>query len=92
MQLISVERHVSPAKLDILAVETWPIWTKEVSTFDWHYDAAETCYILEGEAVVTPKDGAAVTLRTGDLVHFAAGLECTWQVIEPIEKHYLLKG
>jgi uncharacterized cupin superfamily protein len=29
-------------------VEAWPIWEKEVSRFDWHYDATEECFILEG--------------------------------------------
>ena len=30
------------------AVHSWPIWEKEVSTFDWRYDDSETCLVLEG--------------------------------------------
>ena len=22
----------------------WPVWTKEVSRFDWQYDSVEECY------------------------------------------------
>lgn len=91
MPEIVIEHHASPAKLDTMAVDSWPTWSKEVSVFDWHYDREEVCYILEGEAIVTPKKGEPVTIRRGDLVHFPAGLSCTWQVIEPIEKHYLFK-
>ena len=25
-------------QLNTLKITTWPIWTKEPSTFDWHYD------------------------------------------------------
>ncbi len=91
MNWITVEHDPSPMKLDVLDVEDWPIWTKEVSTFEWTYDSTEVCYILEGEAIVTPQDGEPVTLRAQDLVNFSAGLHCTWQVVEPITKHYLLK-
>ena len=33
-------------------VTSWPIWEKEVSRFDWHYDSVEECYLLEGKVVV----------------------------------------
>ena len=33
-------------------VLSWPIWTKEVSRFDWHYDSVEECYVLNGKVVV----------------------------------------
>ena len=89
MSEITVEHNVSPAKLDAMNVDAWPIWEKAVSTFDWHYDQGETCYILEGEAVVTTKAGEAVTIQRGDLVRFPAGLDCTWEIVEAIEKHYI---
>ena len=89
MSGITIEHNVSPAKLDAMGVDGWPIWEKEVSTFDWHYDREEICYVLEGEAVVTPKSGEAVTIQRGDLVRFPASLDCTWQIVEAIEKHYI---
>lgn len=91
MSQIQVEHHVSPAKLDTLAVDSWPIWSKEISTFDWHYDSEEICYILEGEAIVTPTGGEPVTIKRGDLVHFPAGMSCVWEIVEDIEKHYTFK-
>jgi len=91
MLRIHIEHNVSPVKLDTLAVDSWPVWSKEQSRFDWHYEQEEICYILEGEAIVTPENGTAVTITRGDLVHFPAGLTCVWEVTEPIEKHYTFK-
>ncbi len=90
MKQIRVERDADPARLRQLGVERWPTWTKEVSTFPWTYDAEETCYFLEGEVVVTPEGGAAVTVGKGDLVTFPAGMSCTWDVRRPVRKHYRL--
>jgi len=91
MNDITVEHHVSPVKLDMLEVDSWPIWSKEESEFDWHYDQAETCYILEGLAIVTPEQGEAVEIGEGDLVTFAKGLSCRWEIREAIKKHYIFK-
>jgi len=88
MTAITIEHNVSPAKLDIMAVDRWPTWSKEESTFDWHYDQEEICYILEGMAIVTPSGGEPVTIQRGDLVRFPAGMDCTWEIREAIEKHY----
>ena len=45
---IEIEKP-SKGKLEKDGIEDWPIWEKEISTFDWHYDEKETCYILEGK-------------------------------------------
>jgi len=88
MDIITIEHNVSPAKLDVLYVDDWPVWNKEISEFDWQYDSNETCYIVEGKAIVTPENGEPVTIETGDMVNFPKGLKCAWKIIEPIEKHY----
>ena len=88
MDSIIIEHRVSPAKLDVLFVDDWPIWEKEVSEFDWEYDKTETCYIVEGEAIVTPVDQDPVTITEGDMVTFPKGMKCTWKITEAIEKHY----
>lgn len=88
MDKILVERNPSPAKLEVIGVYDWPIWTREVSTFDWHYDERETCYLLDGEAVVTPEGGEPVEIARGDLVTFPAGMSCTWEIRAPVRKHY----
>ena len=88
MDPILVEHNPSPMKLDVIGVYDWPIWNKEPSTFPWIYDQKETCYLLEGEAVVTPDGGAPVTIVEGDLVMFPAGMSCTWEIRRPVSKHY----
>ena len=83
---ITVEEP-SAQRLKALKVSTWPIWEKEPSTFEWHYDEPETCYFLEGEVVVKTAQGS-VTITTGQLVTFPKGLDCTWQVKRAVRKHY----
>lgn len=88
MDSIIIEHNVTPAKLDVLYVDDWPIWTKEVSEFDWEYDKSETCYIVEGSAVVTAEGQQPVTIGEGDMVTFPKGMKCRWKITEAIEKHY----
>lgn len=38
--------------------------------------------------MVTPNGAAPVSIAAGDLVIFPAGMFCTWQVIQPVRKHY----
>ncbi|MFH1790874.1 MAG: cupin domain-containing protein [Candidatus Omnitrophota bacterium] len=78
----------SKEKLAKMGVSSWPIWEKEKSKFDWHYDDKETCYILEGKVTVTGKDGQRVNFAAGDLVVFPSGLSCVWEIHEPVRKHY----
>jgi hypothetical protein len=74
-------------RLEELDVRSWPIWTKEPSRFDWHYDDEETCYFLEGQVTVSTDKGE-VEIGTGDLVTFPKGLSCTWHVKQAVRKHY----
>jgi uncharacterized cupin superfamily protein len=90
MDRILVEHEPSPMKLEVLRVDGWPIWAKEQSEFPWHYEQTETCYLLEGEALVTPEGGKAVRIAQGDLVTFLPGLVCTWKITSPVRKHYRL--
>lgn len=89
MSKIEVEREPAAEALKERGVFDWPIWTKEASTFPWTYDSSETCYLLEGEVVVTPDGGEPVEIRKGDLVTFPAGMSCTWEVRRPVRKHYV---
>jgi len=88
---IQCEHKPSPAKLEVLHVDHWPVWKKEVSRFLWHYDQTETCYVLCGRFRVTPAGGEPRGFGRGDLVRFPAGITCTWEVLEPVEKHYKLE-
>jgi uncharacterized protein len=77
--------------LEERGVSSWPTWEKEVSRFDWHYDDPEECYLLEGKVVVKTPDGNQVEFGKGDFVTFPKGLSCTWDVKEPVRKHYRFK-
>lgn len=76
-----------PAQGELDRLKTWPIWTCDVSRFDWHYDEQETCLILEGRVTVEA-EGHSVSFGPGDLVIFPRGLDCVWNVTEPVKKHY----
>ncbi|MDI6606042.1 MAG: cupin domain-containing protein [Candidatus Omnitrophota bacterium] len=78
-------------QLKNLGVFGWPIWEKEVSKFDWHYDDIEQCYFLEGRVTVETKDGKKVEFGKGDFVSFPKGLSCVWEIKEPVKKHYNFK-
>ena len=88
MDKILVEKNASSMKMDVLGVYDWATWEKEVSEFPWEYKMTESCYIIDGEAIVTPEDGEPVTIERGDYVIFPKGMKCTWKIIEPIEKYY----
>ncbi|MFC1868833.1 cupin domain-containing protein [Thermodesulfobacteriota bacterium] len=79
-----------PKKEDIEkeGVTSWPIWEKEVSRFDWHYDDIEECYLLEGKVVIETGSGERVEFGKGDFVTFPKGLSCVWDIKEPVRKHY----
>jgi uncharacterized cupin superfamily protein len=85
--MIHVEKPTEE-KLMELKVRSWPVWEKDVSEFPWEYDETETCYILEGEAIVTPDSGKPVKFGKGDFVVFSDGLKCVWKINAPIRKHY----
>jgi uncharacterized protein len=81
----------SDEQLKKMGVFNWPIWTKEVSRFDWSYDSVEECLLLEGQVTVETKDGESVSFGKGDFVTFPKGLSCTWDVKKPVKKHYNFK-
>lgn len=86
--MIQIIHQPSDNQLTQLGVRQWPIWEKEISQFPWFYDTEETCYILEGEVWVTPEGQSPQKIKQGDLVVFAQGLQCTWDIRQPIRKHY----
>lgn len=92
MNQIVVEHNPDSSRLDTLGVTKWPTWSKEVSVFPWFFHEQEIAWILEGECVITPDGGTPVTFGKGDLVTFPAGLKASWEVKQPLYKHYHLDG
>lgn len=85
--MIGIERPDEKG-LSKKGVRSWPVWEKEVSEFPWEYGMEEICFILEGEATITPEKGDPVNIKPGDLVTFPRGLKCRWEITSPIRKHY----
>ena len=83
---IKIEKP-DPQQLEAMQIKSWPIWECDPSTFDWHYDQQETCYVLEGEITVKTAE-EEVSIGPGDFVTFPKGLDCTWTVSKAVRKHY----
>ena len=77
-----------PTEQEAVEMKSNPVWTCEVSEFDWHYDSEETCLIIEGEVTVS-YNGENVSFGAGDYVIFPKGLSCIWKVSKPVRKHYI---
>ncbi len=77
-----------PTESEIASTGNWGVWGKEPSTFPWHYDEKETCYILEGSAEVEAEDGTIISFGQGDWVEFEQGIDCTWKISKTIKKRY----
>lgn len=79
----------SPSDEEIAACKKWGTWGCEASKFPWTYGSSETCYLLEGEVVVTPESGGQpVSIKAGDIATFPAGMSCTWDVKVAVNKHF----
>ena len=76
------------SKVEELGIKNWPIWTCDVSSFNWTYENKETFLLLEGEVTVRPEGGESINFSAGDLVTFPAGMNCRWEVHKAVRKHY----
>lgn len=85
---ITINKTPSKEELNALNVFNWPIWEKEASEFPWYYDDKETCYIIEGQVIITPENGDPVEINEGNLVTFPRGMSCTWKITKDLRKHY----
>jgi len=70
-----------------LGIDSWPIWEKEISRFNWTYSGDEQCYIIDGEFSVETDDGN-YDIKPGDFVVFKKGLSCVWDIKKSVKKHY----
>jgi uncharacterized protein len=87
---IEVVVQPPPDFLEKKGVFDWGTWGCGVSTFPWTYGESESCYLLAGKVTVTPSDGRKpASFGKGDFVTFPAGMSCTWEVTEPVKKHFL---
>ena len=80
-------KHLSETEIQEKRIKSWPIWTCGISEFDWEYSEQESCLFLEGQVEVTTAS-ETVRFSTGDFVVFPKGLQCKWNVIQAVTKHY----
>ena len=80
-------KHLSESNIAEKNILQWPIWTCEISEFDWEYSDEEACLLLEGEVEVS-SEFETVRFSAGDFVVFPKGLKCRWKVMQPVRKHY----
>ncbi len=85
MQITVETIHTSEA--EARGILAWPVSSRDVSRYTWHYDATEICYIAEGRARIETEDGN-VEVEKGDLITLPAGLQCAWVIQERLVKHY----
>ena len=78
---------LSNEEISNLGILAWPIWSCDVSEFDWEYSDEESCLLLEGEVEVK-SEFETVRFSAGDFVIFPRGLKCHWKVTSPVRKHY----
>ena len=85
---MKIEKKIlTKEQIEEMGIESWPIWSKEPSSFEWFYDSTEMAYILSGKVVVKT-ESEEIEINKGDFVVFPKGLNCTWNIIEKIRKHF----
>ncbi|CAL5185026.1 unnamed protein product [Lathyrus oleraceus] len=89
---VKIEKNPSKSKLSELGVSSWPKWEGGPLKIPWFFENEETMYLLEGKVKVTvEKSVGSFGIGGGDLVVFPKGMNITWEVTEPVKKHYSLK-
>ena len=80
-------KQISESEIAEKNILKWPIWSCEVSEFDWKYSDEEAYLVLEGEVEVS-SEFETIQFSAGDYVIFPKGLKCHWKVTKPVRKHY----
>lgn len=68
------------------------IWTCRVGRFRIDFGRDEFIHLLEGVVIVSDAEGVSKTYRAGDAFVTPKGFSGTWDVIEPVKKHFTYYG
>ncbi|MGL6211894.1 MAG: cupin domain-containing protein [Paracoccaceae bacterium] len=63
-------------------------WECTPGTYHAAYGAAEFVHMIAGSVTITPEGGTAVTMTAGDAFVVDATFKGTWEVTEPVRKHF----
>jgi uncharacterized protein len=62
------------------------IWECTAGRFNWHYEAEETIFFLEGNVVIKDNNGVTHRVGAGDTIVFPRGAVAEWQIDNYIRK------
>jgi uncharacterized cupin superfamily protein len=68
-------------------------WKSTVGTYRAEYSLPTThefVHVIEGKLRITPDGGKPITLLPGDAFVIEPGFVGTWEVVEPVRKHFVL--
>lgn len=79
-----------PTEQESITCKSWPIWSCDVSEFEWEYTQTEKCLLIDGHVEVKdlPPSGQSVSFGSGDYVELPNSLKCIWNVKQPVKKYY----
>jgi uncharacterized protein len=66
-------------------------WSATPGTYHATYSSWEFIHMMEGKAIITPDGGEAVEVNAGDAFVLEADFVGTWEIIEPILKHFTIR-
>jgi uncharacterized cupin superfamily protein len=67
------------------------IWEATPGTYHATYRAYEFVHIITGKIMITPDGGVPVTVQSGDAFVVESDFKGTWEIIEPVRKHFDFK-
>jgi uncharacterized protein len=66
------------------------IWRASVGAWRVIYDETEYCHITKGRARLIEDGGATIDVMSGDGFVIEGGFTGIWEVVEDMEKHYMI--
>ena len=67
------------------------VWEASAATWtEDDYPVEEVCIMVAGHLRLTDSDGTAHDLRVGDAFHLPKGWSGTWEVVEDMQKFYVI--
>ncbi len=66
------------------------VWRASIGSWRVRYDEMEYCHITQGCARITSSDGTVLEVQPGDGFVIPPGFEGVWEVLEDMEKHYVI--
>ncbi|WP_164512833.1 cupin domain-containing protein [Leucobacter chromiireducens] len=66
-------------------------WRCDPGLSEWDFvEMGEVIHVLAGRLVATERGGEPVELGPGDVASFPRGWRGTWEILEPLEKFYVM--